>query len=237
MATTTNSLLQTTLGYAERGWPMFPCHSPANERCSCGKADCSSPAKHPRTAHGLDDATTDPETIRAWWERWADANVAVRTGKVSGIVVIDIDASRGGLEAWSELQDMNGRVDTLTSITGGGGKHLIFLAPDQGLKNTSDHIAPGVDTRAEGGYIIAPPSVHISGQPYSWEDASRDPGPMPDWLLAMWPKRTPADSNGHRHVGATIPIGQRNAALTSLAGSMRRRGVGEAAIAAALAGC
>ena len=125
--------------------------------------------KVPRIKGWYKKATQDLEQIKKWWAKWPDANIAVRTGKVSGIVVVDIDVGRGGLEAWAEIEDTHGRVDTLTSITGGGGRHLIFRAPDADLKSTSDQIAPGIDTRAEGGYIIAPPSVHISGQCYEWE--------------------------------------------------------------------
>src|SRR5579864_2559611 len=69
--------------YADRGWPVFPVHTVADEHCSCGNADCSSPGKHPRTAHGVKDATTDPTRIRAWWQEWPGSNVAIATGTVS----------------------------------------------------------------------------------------------------------------------------------------------------------
>lgn len=104
-----------------------------------------------------------------WWTTWPDANIGIRTGQVSGIVVLDIDAKNGGLESWRDLQDLHGRVDTLTYYTGGGGLHLYFEAPPDELKSTTGDIASGVDTRAEGGYVIAPPSLHISGERYIWE--------------------------------------------------------------------
>ena len=163
-------MLSHALEYAEQGRHVFPLHSPVNGKCSCGNPECENPAKHPRTAHGLLDATTDESTITEWWTDWPDANIGIRTGQISGIVVLDVDAHKGGLDSWTELQDVNGRVDTLTCHTGGGGLHLYFKAPeDHLLKSGSAEIAPGLDTRAEGGYVVAPPSLHISGRRYQWE--------------------------------------------------------------------
>ena len=82
------------LEYAQRGWHVLPLHSIRNGRCSCGKAECESPGKHPRTTSGLKDATTDPEQIRAWWETWPAANVGTRTGAEAGIFALDLDSRR-----------------------------------------------------------------------------------------------------------------------------------------------
>ena len=155
--------------YAARGLHVFPLHWPRDGVCSCGRPDCSSPAKHPLTPNGLRDATINTDRIRDWWTRWPDANIGIVTGQVSGIVVVDVDPDKGGLESWAELQDIHGRIDTLTSLTGGGGMHLWFQAPAGELKSTTSEIAPGIDTRAEGGYVVAPPSLHISGRRYEWE--------------------------------------------------------------------
>ena len=163
------AMVDHALNYAEKGWHVLPLHTAVNGTCSCSKRDCGSPGKHPRTEHGLSDATTDPNIIKEWWTRWPDANIGVRTGQISGVVVLDIDPKNGGLESWSELQDIHGRVDALTCHTGGGGLHLYFQAPETELKSSAGEIAPGVDTRAEGGYVIAPPSLHISGNRYAWE--------------------------------------------------------------------
>ena len=164
------SLLAAALAFARRGWPVLPLHHPVDGVCSCGRSDCPSPGKHPQTPNGLRDASTDPTIINQWWQRWPNANIGVATGSVSRIVVLDIDAGKGGLESWEELQDLHGRVDTLVCYTGGGGIHLYFEAPaDIQLKSGSGEIAPGIDTRAEGGYVVAPPSLHISGQHYQWD--------------------------------------------------------------------
>ncbi len=163
-------MLDHAIDYARRGWHVFPVHSPMDGACSCGKPDCESPANHPRTPKGLNDATIDRGVITEYWTRWPDANIGIRTGQISGVVVIDVDADKGGLESWAELQDINGRVETLTCHTGGGGLHLYFAAPRDELRSTGSAIATGIDTRAEGGYVLAPPSLHMSGQRYRWED-------------------------------------------------------------------
>ena len=163
-------MMDHALRYAARGRHVFPVHWPRDGVCSCGKPDCGKKsAKHPLTPNGLTDATTNPEQIRNWWAQWPYANIGIVTGKVSGIVVVDVDPEKGGMESWVDLQDIHGRIDTLTSLTGGGGMHLWFQAPADELKSTAGTIAPGIDTRAEGGYVVAPPSLHISGQRYAWE--------------------------------------------------------------------
>ncbi len=73
-----SSRLDAALDYASRGWPVLPLHTArSHARCSCGRADCSSPGKHPRTEHGVKDATTDENTIRSWWKEHPTANVGI----------------------------------------------------------------------------------------------------------------------------------------------------------------
>jgi len=88
-------LLRAALDYVERGWFVVPLHSPAKGGCSCGRSDCASPGKHPRTAHGLKDASREPAKVREWWQRWPDANIGVLTGPESGIIVLDVDGEPG----------------------------------------------------------------------------------------------------------------------------------------------
>jgi hypothetical protein len=229
------SPFQAALGYVGRPWPVFPLHSAHNGACTCGKVDCPRPAKHPRTPHGFKDATTDPSQVQEWWHQWPQANVAIATGSASGLGVVDLDAAKGGLEAWEGLIAQHGPVETLTVITGSGGRHLYFQAPEEVLlKSTADWVAPGIDTRAEGGYVVVPPSIHSAGHRYQWAN-SLPPAPLPDWLLNLWPKQgshsqLPQEANGDE----PILEGQRNATLTSLAGSMRRRGTSPESIKAAL---
>jgi hypothetical protein len=175
--------------YAARGWAVFPLHSMIAGRCSCRHDRCPHPAKHPLARHGLHDATTDPKTIRGWWDRWPWANIGVATGKVSGIVVLDVDPTHGGTESLACLQSLMGSLPrTLTARTGGGGLHLIYAHPGWELRNTAGRLPgvseplPGLDLRGDGGYIVAVPSRHRSGGTYSWTDPAAPVAATPAWL-------------------------------------------------------
>lgn len=176
--------LDAALRYAARGWAVFPCHEPAGGRCSCGRPDCASPAKHPRTARGLHDATSDPGVITSWWQRWPSANVAVRTGAVSGVVVVDVDPDHGGLVTLADLQRRHGGLPPSSAVrTGSNGRHYWFVHPGRAVPNSAGRLGPGLDIRGDGGYVIAPPSLHAAGNRYIWasEVALAD---APGWLLS-----------------------------------------------------
>jgi hypothetical protein len=100
-------------------------------RCSCqAREKCTRQGKHPRTWHGLSDASNDLETIMGWWNKWPNANVGLITGKKSGNFVVDIDLNKGGEYSLNDLQDSYGELpSTLTAISGSGGRHLIFNYP------------------------------------------------------------------------------------------------------------
>ncbi len=179
--------LKSALSYAARGWPVFPLHTPTKNGCSCKKKDCKSIGKHPRTKNGHKDATTYRSFIRKWWEKWPDANVGVVTGQESGLLVLDIDSRHGGEDSLLELEQQHDELpDTAETITGGGGHHIIFAHPGSVIKSKAS-IRQGVDVKADGGYIVAPPSLHVSGRRYRWA-LSSDPktvaiAPCPKWLL------------------------------------------------------
>ncbi|MDP9401775.1 MAG: bifunctional DNA primase/polymerase [Actinomycetota bacterium] len=172
--------------YARRGWSVVPCHGPGHGGCSCCRADCSSPAKHPRVANGLKAATTDEDQIRQWWARWPSANVAVRTGAVSGMVVIDIDPDHGGEESLNRLVEQHGELPDGRAVrTGSGGRHLYFAHPGGVVRNDAGRrLGRGVDVRGDGGYVIAPPSRHACGRLYQPESRSRSLPQLPTWMLA-----------------------------------------------------
>lgn len=181
-----NAFLDAALGYATRGWGVFPLHGIVAGQCTCGRRTCSSPGKHPIVRHGLHDATFEERTINEWWSRWPLANVAIATGTEPGIVVVDIDLPRGA----SSLQHLidNRLPITLAGLTGGGGIHLVYATTDAALRNSTgrlpgiDHDVPGIDLRANGGYIVAPPSRHATGGLYEWLDTHRALAPAPSWL-------------------------------------------------------
>jgi hypothetical protein len=159
------------LVYARRGWPVFPCHSPLGrgDLCTCGLRDCASPGKHPRVRNGLNVATTDESQVRRWWQHWPRANVGIRTGAASGLVVVDVDPAHGGTDCLESLVVAHGRFfdNTRTVRTGGGGWHFYFRHPGHLVRNdTGRRLGPGIDVRGDGGYVLAPPSLHSSGNRY-----------------------------------------------------------------------
>ena len=214
-------------------------HSAAGGRCSCGKLDCEHPGKHPRTAHGFKDATTDSDTIKEWWGKWPEANIGMPTGAVTGLLVIDIDPRNGGEESLESLFSKHGRFpDTAEQITGGGGRHFVFRDPAIAVPKT---LAPGIDLKGEGGYFVVAPSIHQSGNAYQWDglDGAKallklaDP---PVWLLEYIAAARDGSRPESKAVPGSekVPEGKRNDLLTSLGGTMRKRGMSREAIEAAL---
>src|SRR5215210_1254885 len=159
---------------------------------------------------------------------WAWPGVGIVTGGVSGVLVLDVD----GPEGEEELQKYGHPVTPMVR-TANGGLHLYFKYPEQHVR-TGIRVAPGLDVKASGGYVVAPPSLGPNGRPYEWivslEEA--EPADPPEWLMSLIEK--PKRNGAAGPVGERIPSGERNKELTSLAGSMRRRGMGEAEILAAL---
>lgn len=197
---TENELLRAALQYIGFGWKVFPIHTVREGGCSCGGKPCHRPAKHPIGAvvpNGLKDATGDPDQARAWWGRYPDANIGIVTGEASGFVVVDIDTAgdKIGDESLDNLESQNGPLpDTVEQITGSGGRHILLKHPgDTPISNSTSKLGQDIDIRGDGGYIIAPPSLHVSGRRYEWEGSS-EPGEidiaiMPAWLIALTRRR------------------------------------------------
>lgn len=222
--------LESALAYAARGWAVFPVHAPALDgKCDCGKShsDDNNAAKHPRTPHGLKDATTEMTKIREWWTDWPTANI----GLLFPGVVLDVDPRHDGLKSLEGKQ----LPPTVCSTTGGGGFHYFYSYKGTFTVNNA---GPGLDLKsAPTGYIIAPGSQHISGKFYEWAHGlSPDEielAPPPQWLLAILEeskKKAKPIGGG----GTTIPEGSRNKTFASFAGIMRRPGMSEESIMAAL---
>lgn len=215
-------LLDAALAYAEMGYPVFPCRPGV---------------KKPLTEHGFLDATTDPAKIEAWWARHPSANVAMAT---RGLAVIDRD---GAENPW--LRDEPDKELSLAaapmSLTPRGGSHHFFRQPPgKSWRCSTARIAPRVDVRADGGYVLLPPSVTQHGV-YRWRetlelDRAPDQLPEPPSWLAELLDGIPAQSDAipARADANVIPSGQRNTALARLAGTMRRAGMTQAEILAAI---
>ena len=186
-----NPLENAALDYALAGYPVFPLHNPIfagdSVRCSCLYwKSCDKIGKHPRTRFAVNDSTTDLETIRQWWQRWPDANIGLPTGKESGIFVLDIDPKSGGPYSLEELEETYGKLPgTLKQRTGSNGEHRIFSYPDVRIKNSVSAIGSGLDIRSDGGYIVAAPSIHASGNSYEWHGVNTPVKSAPDWLIAV----------------------------------------------------
>ena len=177
----THTLLEAALTYAARGFHVLPLHG-----------------KHPRLDDWPNAASTDPAQIRAWWQQWPTANVGILTGARSGLAVLDVDPRHGGAVALEELLAQHGPLpETPLVLTGGGGQHYYFrLEADlPGCKP-----APGLDLQLSGQQVAAPPSLHPSGQHYTWEassDLAEVPlAPLPAWLQAMAEAKATASTHG-----------------------------------------
>jgi len=155
--------------YARRGWHIFPLK--------------------PGTKNGhllqswTREASADIERVRGWWKRWPDANIGIACGP-SRLLVVDLDGDEGR-EGWERLRgEFHLTPSPLVAVTGTGGRHLVYTLPE-GMRNTAKRLGPGIDTRAAGGYIVAPPSVHPNGQRYTWADPNAAPAECPPMLVEL----------------------------------------------------
>ena len=197
--------------YRRRGWSPIPIKPGSKE-----------PNLHELRPYLTRKATQ--EELGAW--SWS--GVGIVTGPVSGVLVLDVDGPEGEVE----LQK-HGHPATPMVRTAGGGMHLYFKHPEHHVR-TGIRVAPGLDVKAAGGYVVAPPSIGPNGRPYEWilSPEEAELAEPPGWLMGLLERersKGPAPAVGER-----IPEGQRNKALASVGGSMRRRGMGEAEILAAL---
>jgi putative DNA primase/helicase len=227
-------MLEAALRYASQGYAVLPLHSLDHGVCTCGSPVCKAPGKHPRTPRGVLDASTEPEMIEWWWREFPSANIGLRTG--DGVAVLDIDPRHGGDASLQRLIEIHGALpDTPTVRTGGGGSHHYFLVP-QGFRGSIGRLA-GIDVKAEGGYVVAPPSVHASGAAYVWDEAhDLEHGilaALPEWLEVALNCASPKKVTVGQGSGQ-VTEGSRNATLTSLAGTLRRKGLTADALEAAL---
>jgi|GEM_PF-675000 len=215
---------------------VIPLHSMVDGVCSCKNPNCHSPGKHPRTENGLHEASLDEQQITKWWHTWPNANIGVATGAISGIFVIDIDGEDGE-ETFLLLEDELGSLpETWISLTGGGGRHIVFKHPGNVQIKNRVNLAPAVDIRGDGGYIVVPPSNHSSGKDYAWELSSHPKDVQLALCPESWMRMITSGPESHAPVELpeVFPQGSRNALMFSLACSLRARGLSETAILAAL---
>lgn len=211
----------------------------ALELAACGFAvfPLKPKSKTPLTAHGFKDATTDETKVRAWWAATPDANIGIATGEVSGgLVVIDVDIDdqngKDGYRSLVEWQNVHGSLPiTLSAQTGRGGIHYFYRSP-KALKNTANP-EKSIDIRADGGYVVAPPSVHPNGRKYCWliPLCPQAIATVDDNTLAFIGSLYERKKRG-RPRGSTnrVKKGGRNNALISFVGEMQGLGLDDSTI-------
>jgi hypothetical protein len=206
------------LAYAARGWSVIPIE-PRGKRPLVPWLE-------------LQSRRAAAEEIDGWFGRWPDANVGLVTGRVSGLVVVDVDPRHGGAGSLERLREAHGPLPlTVEAETGGGGRHLYFAYPGVVLANRVG-ILPGIDLRADGGCVVAPPSRHPSGRRYRWapgrgpDEASL--AALPAWALPAahgdGPRGHPP-AHWRELVRGDVVEGTRNNTLASLAGHLLWHGV------------
>jgi len=164
-------MLEEALRYEGLGLSVVPVHSVgANGRCSCGSARCRSPGKHPRASwRASQSSRLTPEELRkALGPGAPKSNVGIVTGPISGVLVVDIDGEEGLESLRMAGRPLESLPVTPAVRTGGGGIHLYYRYPEGAEVKTAAGVLPKVDVRAQGGFVVAPPSVHKSGAAYEW---------------------------------------------------------------------
>jgi hypothetical protein len=164
--------LTAALAYAARGWHVFPLAPRSKVPC--------------KGSGGHLDATTNPATLRRWFAHAFPYNVGIRTGLISGLLMLDADGQEG-VENLERLQAEHSRLPATLMSQSSRGPHLWFKLTVPAPKSESK-LAPKIDVRADDSYAVAPPSVHPSGAVYRWLN-KLPPAPAPDWLIELAVRR------------------------------------------------
>lgn len=210
---------QAAIGYLHRGWSVIPLR-PRSKLPIIPWEEF----QHRRA--------TEAE-IGVWSRRWPLANIGIVTGAISGLAVLDIDPRHGGEDSLRQLETANTRLPaTVEAETGGGGHHFYFTLPGPHIRNRAA-LAAGIDLRAEGGMVVAPPSRHPSGRPYRWlpgrDPASVTPAGLPEWLTRL--ALGGDEPRGHLPaywrdlIRTGVKEGARNTTIASIAGHLLWHGV------------
>jgi hypothetical protein len=166
-----SNLREAALRLANKGMRVFP---------------CKVRNKEPLINDNLSRATTDENVIRGWWHS-RDYNIGIATGEGSGVWVLDIDGDEGE-NTLRELEAKHGTLPSTIEAITGNGRHLYFRWPaGTEIRNKQeDGEIPGIHVRGNGGYTVAPPSIHPSGRCYAWSvDSASEFADAPDWLIDL----------------------------------------------------
>lgn len=204
-----SALGAAALEYADRGWSVIPIRQGS---------------KKPLVAWApYQEKAASPTELRAWWKKWPDANIGLVTGRVSSLVVLDIDIERGGDVACVQREHPTG----LVSQTGSGGYHLFYAYP-AGVDRVANQVREdGIDVRGDGGYVVLPPSIHESGRAYAWMHED-DAGEAPSWVSDQ--EASPQSSGSDEWLSDALrgaARGSRNDTCARLAGYFAKKQVPE----------
>jgi len=218
-----SALMDAALRVAARGLPVLACQ-PGSKR--------------PLTIHGLKDATTSPAMIARWWSAHPTANIAIRTGAPSRLVVVDVDGD-AGWDSLHRLEDRYGELPATFSVaTPSGGEHFYFAWAGFAVKSSAGTLAAGLDVRGDGGYVVIPPS-EVDGRRYEI-DEQRGVAAMPPWITETLAARhdaprPPSDPNVWAPtIRDGVGEGERNTQLTRIAGYLLRIRILDVDVAAEL---
>lgn len=159
---------------------------------------CLAPGKFPQLSGWPEKATADIQTIRNWGVNWPLANFAALTGPESGFIAIDVDGSEGQ-ESLLALEERLGPLPPTWRAESGrkaGGHIYLRTAKDTTILNSVNRLGPKIDVRGYHGYIVIPPSLHIGGKRYAWQEGS-SPRDVPfafvpdSWLAELTGTRSP----------------------------------------------
>tara|TARA_R110000824_G_scaffold159073_1_gene333268 strand:- start:2677 stop:4722 length:2046 start_codon:yes stop_codon:yes gene_type:complete len=216
-------MIEHALEYIEAGIPVFPCQPGG---------------KSPLTSSGFHEATVDEKQIRAWWGKWPKANIGIPMGCATGLIAVDVDGADNPWPGNPELESLLNC--SVTVETPSGGRHYIYSTPTGKVyRNTVSKVAPKVDTRGEGGYLIGPHSL-IGEHEYKFvigsllEDDVTPPPPFLIKILNQYANGRLAEKKVTYSQPNLVEKGARNSTLASLGGSMRRIGMGYEEILAGL---
>lgn len=244
--------LEAVLTYIRHGWPVVPVciatgplrddgTGPCNAYWHMKKLGvCASPGKTPKRKWKGRTATTEAEA-QEWWRKGYQSNIALLMGygHDGPVVALDVDGSEG-VNSLAALEREHGALPKTAEQQTGRGRHLIYKLPSgieiETIKNDAGEVAPGLDVRARGGYIIAAPSVHPAGAVYRWKDPHALITEVPAWLLALLPRRGPPSNQRKVQPGrASVQVVLGNDSGVSRKEASRYKGALDKALAEDLA--
>jgi hypothetical protein len=214
---TVTSLRDAAIALAQKGMRVFPCL----ER-----------AKEPAISNNLQRATTDVNWIAGWWKTHS-YNIGIATGADSGVWVLDVDGDEGEATL-RDLEAQHGALPSTVEAITGKGRHLYWRWPTGHIiRNIQNRAAlPGIDVRGDGGYVLAPPSVHPSGRVYAWSvDSGNAFEDAPDWLVDLIakdrdrPYTASSPEQWQTFLDESADGSRRGAAIARLCGLLARKGV------------